>query len=88
MPEPLAGLRELRRVVKADGHVLLLEHVRPEGRFGAWLADTFAWFTREALGDEWNRRTEESIRAVGLAPVEVRREGIWREIVSRPAAAG
>jgi LuxR family maltose regulon positive regulatory protein len=31
--DPALGLREVRRVTRRDGRVLLLEHVRPENRF-------------------------------------------------------
>jgi ubiquinone/menaquinone biosynthesis C-methylase UbiE len=41
-------------------------------------------FTRRVFGPELNRRTEENAERAGLELVEVRRNGVWREIVARP----
>jgi ubiquinone/menaquinone biosynthesis C-methylase UbiE len=83
--DPVRGLREVCRVVKAGGEVRLLEHVRPRnpvlGRIFDWLSP----ITRAIMGPEINRRTEENVVAAGLRIESVRRNGIWREIVARPA---
>lgn len=78
--DPLAGLREVRRVVKPVGQVLLLEHVRPRNRVLGWLFDVLSPFTRRLFGPSINRRTEENVAAAGLRATDIRREGIWREI--------
>ena len=71
--DPVRGLREVGRVVKPDGRVLLLEHVRPRNRLGGWLADRLSPLTRRLMGPEINRRTEQNI--------------IWREIEARRRVA-
>lgn len=83
--DPERGLAEVRRVVKPDGIVVLLEHVRPENSVLGWLADVVTPITRRLLGPEMNRRTEETIAKAGLETLEVRRDAIWREIVCRAA---
>ncbi|NOZ95287.1 MAG: class I SAM-dependent methyltransferase, partial [Acidobacteria bacterium] len=82
--DPLSGLAEVRRVVKPEGRVLLLEHVRPENLLFGLLFDLLTPLTR-LIGPEINRRTEQTARAAGLELVTVRRAGVWREIVARPA---
>ena len=82
--DPVAGLAEVGRVVNADGHVLLLEHVRPRSRIGGWLADRLSPLTRRLFGPSLNRRTEENARAAGLDLLDVSRAGIWRGITARP----
>jgi ubiquinone/menaquinone biosynthesis C-methylase UbiE len=82
--DPVQGLRELSRVVRPDGQILLLEHVRPTNRFLGRLADLVSVATRRIFGFRTNRRTEENVAAAGLEIVEVARNGVWRLIVARP----
>ena len=82
--DPVKGLRELGRVVRPDGRILMLEHVRPSNRFLGRLADLLSVATRRIFGFRTNRRTEENVVAAGLEMVEVTRNGIWRTIVARP----
>lgn len=87
VPDPVRGLAELRRVTRGpDGRVLLLEHVRPRGPVLGLLADALSPVTRRLFGFNLNRRTERNVITSGLTLVEVRREGIWREMVA--CAAG
>jgi len=83
--DPVEELRELGRVTKAEGRILLLEHVRPRNRLLGWLADLATTVTRRLFGFRANRRTEENVTTADLNIVEVRRAGVWREIVARPA---
>ncbi len=85
--DPVAGLRELGRVTKRDGCILLLEHVRPRNRLLGRLADAVTVVTRRIFGFRANRRTEENVTAAGLRVVDIRREGIWREIEAGPSTA-
>lgn len=85
--DPVQGLREVVRVVKPDGLVLLLEHVRPRTPLLGWLADRLSPLTRRLFGPEINRRTEENVAAAGLEILDVRRQAVWREIAARRGRA-
>jgi ubiquinone/menaquinone biosynthesis C-methylase UbiE len=85
--DPVRGLEEVRRVVKPQGRVLLMEHVRPENPVLGRLFDLLTPITRRLMGPEINRRTEANVRAAGLEIVDVRRDGIWREIEARAVPA-
>jgi ubiquinone/menaquinone biosynthesis C-methylase UbiE len=65
--DPLRGLKELKRVVKPGGRYLFMEHVKPEGRAAAGLADfvTPAW-KRIAGGCHLNRETSSTIVRAGF----------------------
>ncbi|HEX8286189.1 MAG TPA: methyltransferase domain-containing protein [Pyrinomonadaceae bacterium] len=64
--EPARGLAELRRVVRAGGRVVLLEHVRPAGALG-YVFDALNFVTVPLLEDHFNRRTTDAARGAGLA---------------------
>lgn len=83
--DPVRGLQEAARVVRADGQVLLYEHVRPRNAVLGKLADLISPLTRRLFGPELNRRTERNVEAAGLHITGIRRHGIWREIIATPA---
>ena len=69
---PLEAFRELRRVVRPGGTVMLLEHVRPDGILLGSLFDALSRLTVAVFDDHFNRRTAEEARLAGLQTVRVR----------------
>lgn len=84
--DPVHGLREAARVVRPDGQVLLYEHVRPRTPVLGRLTDWVSPISRRLFGPELNRPTEANVSSAGLHLAEVRRHGVWREIVATPPA--
>jgi ubiquinone/menaquinone biosynthesis C-methylase UbiE len=71
VPNPIKGLKELKRVLKKDGRIIMLEHMRSQNKFVGKMMDWFNWVSLYTWGANINRKTIDNIEKAGLKLVEV-----------------
>ncbi|MEC9489698.1 MAG: class I SAM-dependent methyltransferase [Halanaerobiales bacterium] len=71
VPDPIKGLEELKRVLKQDGRIIMLEHMRSQNEFVGKIMDWFNWVSLHTWGANINRETIKNIEKAGLELVEV-----------------
>ncbi|MFZ0456048.1 MAG: class I SAM-dependent methyltransferase [Ignavibacteriaceae bacterium] len=66
VPDPVIGLSEIRRVLKPDGKLLMLEHVLPENNLLKKLFNKINPFVVKKSGVHINRKTGNNIKKAGF----------------------
>jgi len=69
VPDPVKGLKEIRRVCKPNGKIIMIEHVRSERKVLGLIMDVFNPLTVNLWGANINRRTVENIQKAGFTRV-------------------
>ncbi|MBM7855885.1 ubiquinone/menaquinone biosynthesis C-methylase UbiE [Desulfohalotomaculum tongense] len=87
VPDPIKGLKEVKRVCKPTGQIILLEHVRSENPVLGKIMDILNPITLAVIGSNINRETVQNVSRAGLAIQEVKNLGstkILKLIIASP----
>jgi ubiquinone/menaquinone biosynthesis C-methylase UbiE len=83
VPNPVQGLKEIRRVCKKDGKVLMLEHVRSNNKVIGKMMDIANPLPLHIYGANINRRTFQNLLKAGFEPENIQITNLWFDIVKR-----
>ncbi len=86
VPNPVKGLKELRRVCRPDGKIYFLEHVLSAKPFKKTFMNWLNPLTVGLFGFNINRQTVENIKKAGLTITEEKnlKSDIFKFIIAKP----
>ncbi len=86
VPDPIKGLREIKRVCKPNGKIILLEHVRSDNPLLGKIMDILDPLTVRMMGPHINRKTVENVEKAGIHINSVQNQGmnILKLIIAEP----
>lgn len=86
VPNPIRGLKELRRVCKLDGKLIFLEHIRSDKKMMGLIMDVLNPLAVRLIGANINRRTLENMESANLHLERIDTEGmdILKLVIASP----
>ncbi|MCQ1536719.1 methyltransferase domain-containing protein [Methanosarcina sp. KYL-1] len=87
VPDPVKALKEMRRVLKPEGEMVNLEHMRSSNRLLSWYEDLINPLIIAVTGIHVNRKTVENIEIAGFRVKEVKNlliKDVFRKVRSKP----
>ncbi|MGB3367783.1 MAG: methyltransferase domain-containing protein [Acidaminobacteraceae bacterium] len=81
VPDPIEGLKELRRVCKNNGKIIMLEHMRSNNKVAGKLMDTLNFIPLNIWGANINRKTIENLKKAGFNEDNIECKDMLSDIV-------
>ncbi|CCJ34494.1 class I SAM-dependent methyltransferase [Caloramator australicus] len=81
VPDPIKGLKEIKRVCKSGGNIVLLEHLRSGNKLLGFLLDLFNPLMLNLYGANINRRTIDNLIEAGFWNIKV--DNICGDIIKK-----
>lgn len=81
VPNPVQGLKEIKRVCKNGGKIVMLEHVKSHKKMVGPLMDAFNFIPLHIYGANINRETYQNLLNAGFKPKQIEVKNLWLDIV-------
>lgn len=81
VPDPILGLKELRRVCKPNGKIIMVEHVRSEKKVLGGIMDILNPIVVNTYGANINRKTLDNVNSAGF--INVSSINLYSDIVKK-----
>jgi len=81
VPDPVKGLKEIRRVCKPDGKIIMLEHMRSRNKLVGKFMDIVNFIPLNIWGANINRKTMENLNKAGLKDEFIDYKNVRTDIV-------
>jgi len=85
IPDPARALSEMKRVLRANGKLILVDHIRSSSRPVFWFQKVIEFFSMRLEGEHMTRRPLEHVKAEGFDVIEndrLRPAGIVERVVA------